>query len=90
MKQLFRLKDDDRTPVKIQDHKYHDVIVNLQELNKIKKITASLFHTMHCPQGNLESVGVEAVRSSAHALEKAKTPASRAELYVIAIPPHSL
>lgn len=78
------------TPVKIQDHKYHDVTVNLQELHKIKKITVSLFHTTYCPQGNRESVGLEAVRISAHALEKAETPASRAELYVIAIPPRAL
>lgn len=61
MKQLFRLRDDDMTPVKIQDHKYHDVIVNLQELNKITKIAASLHHS----QGNPESVDVETVRSSA-------------------------
>lgn len=68
------------TPVKIQDHKYHDVIVNLQELNKIKKITVSLFHTTYCPQGTPEIMGVETVRSPARALEKAETPASRAEL----------
>lgn len=74
MKQLVRLRDDDMTPVKIQDHKYHDVIVNLQELNKITKIAVSLFHTMYHPQGNPESVSVETVRSSAPSPGESQNP----------------
>lgn len=34
------------TPVKIQDHKYHDVTVNLQELNKLRKLQC-LYFTPH-------------------------------------------
>lgn len=78
MKQLFRLQDDDMTPVKIQYHKYHDVIVNLQELNKIMKIAVSIYHS----QGNPESVGDEAQH---WALEKGETSACRAESCLIAM-----
>lgn len=78
------------TSVKIQDHKNHYVSANLQQLNNIKKMSMSLFHTKYCPQGSLESTGVETVRSPTCALKSADTPASRAELYVIATPMHSL